>query len=84
MAKSDEFLEFLRSSGRIKQYMRVVACCRILGLNPAEMTVESVDQAWQLGSPGVHSKLQEEITAARNDILKWMRENPDWKQFPKF
>jgi hypothetical protein len=85
MGTQEEFIEYIRKTDRIEQYCRVVACCRILGLKCDEITIESVTQACktQLVSPGVHSKLAKEMTAARNDIIKWIRKNPNWRQIPR-
>jgi len=81
----ESFTEYVLRTGRAEQFCRVLDCCRILGLKSDEITIESVEQACktQLVSPGVHSKLTKEMKAARDDIIKWIRENPDWKQIPR-
>ncbi len=86
MSTQEKFIEYIRRTDRGEQLCRVIACCRILGLKTDEITIESVEQSCktQRVSPGVHSKLAKEMTAARDDIIKWIRENPDWKQIPRF
>jgi hypothetical protein len=75
---SKEYFSYLKQAGLLKQYHRVRICCRILGLNVDQLTIESVEQAWriQLSSPGVHSDLAREMTVAKDTIVKWVAENP--------
>lgn len=74
---SDEYFLHLKQAGLLTRYHRVHTCCRILGLNIDELTIDSVERAWttQLSSPGVHSNLAIEMTVAKNTIVRWIEEN---------
>jgi hypothetical protein len=81
-SESDKFIEYISKADRIKHYMRVVASCRILGLKSDQITVDPALKE-QLASPGVHSTLGKEMKAAHDNIIKWIQENPEWKQIPR-
>jgi hypothetical protein len=78
-------LEYIRSTGKGVELGRVRSACRILGVDCEKMTVASVKQCYEIQrvSPGVHDKLAEEMSLARDRIIKWIDENPDWQQIPK-
>jgi hypothetical protein len=85
MGTFKEFMDYLRTTNRLRQFNQVTVGCRILGLKRDEITIDSVEQAYktQRESPGVHSKLAEEMAEARDNIIRWIRENPEWRQIPR-
>jgi hypothetical protein len=76
--ENDDYFLYLNQAGLLDQYHHVYTCCRILGLNAHELTIDSIERAWktQLSSPGVHSDLAREMTVAKETIVKWIEENP--------
>ena len=78
-------LEYLKRTGKAIEFSRVLSACRILGVDSEKMTVASVRQSYELQrvSPGVNVKLGEEMKQARDRIIKWIVENPEWQQLPR-
>ena len=86
MSTPEDFFEYVRKTDQGRRFRKVIIGCRILGLKCDEITIELVERAYktQLSSPGVHSKLAEEMTVARDNIVDWIRGNPSWQQIPRF
>ncbi|MBU6454170.1 MAG: hypothetical protein KGS72_20495 [Cyanobacteria bacterium REEB67] len=77
MPSQDYFL-YLKQAGLLEAFTRVHTCCRILGLDVDQLSIQTTEEAWkrQLSSPGVHSALAREMTEAKEIIVKWIEDNP--------